>query len=193
MFSTWNPVASSGRDEITMSRSVLRIPCTQSTVAFASRDIHIAYLGLQALPFVSLFFLLVFGRLHRFSYTPFLLALVVVVESLLLFFVPQAEAPKQITVDYAPITFLQKNLGQYRFMDFEVLYPNWGTYFGINELSDIDLPFPKAFKNFIETNLLPGLTPGNQFVAKGGRPTPHRRAGYCWPRPRREHCNRQHQ
>jgi hypothetical protein len=127
----------------------------QSTVAFASRDIHIAYLGLQALPFVALFFLLVFGRLHRFSYTPFLLALVVVVESLLLFFVPQAEAPKQITVDYSPITFLQKNLGQERFMDFEVLYPNWGTYFGINELSDIDLPFPKAFKNFIETNLLP--------------------------------------
>lgn len=142
----------------------------QSTVAFASRDIHIAYLGLQALPFISLFFLLVFGRLHRFSYTPFLLALVVVVESLLLFFVPQAEAPKQITVDYSPITFLQKNLDQERFMDFEVLYPNWGTYFGINELSDIDLPFPKAFKNFIETNLLPGLTPGNQFVAKGGRP-----------------------
>jgi hypothetical protein len=142
----------------------------QSTVAFASRDIHIAYLGLQALPFIALFFLLVFGRLHRFSYTPFLLALVVVVESLLLFFVPQAEAPKQITVDYSPITFLQKNLGQDRFMDFEVLYPNWGTYFGINELSDIDLPFPKAFKNFIETNLLPGLTPGNQFVAKGGRP-----------------------
>jgi len=64
----------------------------------------------------------------------------------LLFFVPQAEAPKQITVELRPITFLQKNLGEDRFMDFEVLYPNWGTYFDINELSDIDLPFPKALE-----------------------------------------------
>jgi len=43
----------------------------QSTVAFSSRDIHIVFLGLQALPFIALFFLLVFGRLHRFSYTRF--------------------------------------------------------------------------------------------------------------------------
>jgi hypothetical protein len=33
MFSTWNAVASSGLEEITMSRSSLRIRCTQSTVA----------------------------------------------------------------------------------------------------------------------------------------------------------------
>jgi len=55
-------------------------------------------------------------------------------------------------------------------MDFEVLYPNWGTYFDINELSDIDLPFPKAFKNFIETNLLPASRPVTSSSAKGGRP-----------------------
>ncbi|MGH3733757.1 MAG: hypothetical protein ACRDVC_10390 [Acidimicrobiales bacterium] len=135
---------------------------------FTSREVHIVYIGLQALPFISLFLLLVFGRLHRFRFTAFLLALVVVGEALLLFFVPQAEAPKQITIDYAPIAYLQKNQGQERFLDFEVLYPNWGTYFGINELSDIDLPFPKTFKNFIETDLRPGLTPGNQFVVKNG-------------------------
>jgi hypothetical protein len=135
---------------------------------FSSRSVHIVWFGLEALPFISVFLLLVFGRLHRWRFTPFLLALVVVGESLLLFFVPQAEAPKQITIDYAPIAFLQKHQGQERFLDFAVLYPNWGTYFGLNELSDIDLPFPKAFKNFIETNLRPGLKPGNQFVVKGG-------------------------
>jgi len=67
----------------------------QSTVAFSSRDIHIVFLGLQALPFIALFFLLVFGRLHRFSYTPFLLALVVVVEAVLLFFVPRPKRPSR--------------------------------------------------------------------------------------------------
>jgi hypothetical protein len=137
-------------------------------VTFGSRKIHIVYIGLQILPFIALFLLLVFARLHRFRFTPLLLALVVVGESMLLFFVPTAESPKQITVDYAPITFLQKNQGQERFLDFAVLYPNWGTYFGINELSDIDLPFPASFKNFIEMDLRPGLAPGNQFVVKNG-------------------------
>ena len=55
-----------------------------------------------------------------------------------------------------------------RFLDFAVLYPNWGTEFGLNELSDIDLPFPRAFKNLLEDQLDPGLNPGNQFVVKGG-------------------------
>jgi len=86
----------------------------------------------------------------------------------LYFFVPTAESPKQITIDYAPIEFLQKNLHQERFLDFAVLYPNWGTEFGINSLSAIDLPFPRAYKNFIEDDLYPGLYPGNQFVVKGG-------------------------
>jgi len=36
MFSTWKAVASSGRDEMTMSRSSARIRCTQSTVSCAS-------------------------------------------------------------------------------------------------------------------------------------------------------------
>jgi hypothetical protein len=137
-------------------------------MTFGTRKVHFLYLGLQALPFIALFLLLVFGRLHRFRFTPFLLALVVVGESLILFWIPTVESPKQLTIDYAPITYLQQHQGQERFVDFAVLYPNWGTYFGINELSDIDLPFPKTFKNFIEKDLRPGLTPGNQFVVKGG-------------------------
>jgi hypothetical protein len=35
-------------------------------------------------------------------------------------------------------------------------------------LSDIDLPFPRSFKNLLEDQLDPGLTPGNQFVVKNG-------------------------
>lgn len=124
--------------------------------------------GLALLPFIAVFLLLVLGRFSKARVTPLLIALVVVGESLLLFFVPTAESPKQITVDYAPIQFLQANQGEERFVDFAVLYPNWGTEFGINSLSSIDLPYPESLKNFIEDRLYPGLTPGNQFVVKGG-------------------------
>jgi hypothetical protein len=137
-------------------------------MTFSSSKVHIVFIGLQFLPFIAVVLLLILGRLHRFRWAPFVIAAVIIGESLLYFFVPTAESPKQITIDYAPITYLQTNQGQYRFLDFAVLYPNWGTYFGINELSDIDLPFPRSFKNLLEDQLDPGLTPGNQFVVKNG-------------------------
>src|ERR1019366_8400002 len=125
---------------------------------------HTIFVGLQFLPFIALALFLLLGSFSKARVVPLLIALVVVGESVLLFFVPTAESPKQITVDYAPIHYLQANQGQYRFLDFAVLYPNWGTEYGVKSLSAIDLPFPKAFKNFIEDQLYPGLKPGNQFV-----------------------------
>lgn len=129
---------------------------------------HTIFVGLQYLPFIALVLFLLLGGFSKARVVQLLIALVVVGESVLLFFVPTAESPKQITVDYAPIHYLQANQGQYRFLDFAVLYPNWGTQYGIKSLSAIDLPFPDAFKNFIEDRLYPGLKPGNQFVIKAG-------------------------
>jgi hypothetical protein len=129
---------------------------------------RIIFIGLDLLPWIALGLLLILGRFMKYRWTPILISVVIVGEALLYFFVPTAESPKQITIDYAPIEFLQKNLHQERFLDFAVLYPNWGTEFGINSLSAIDLPFPRAYKNFIEDDLYPGLYPGNQFVVKGG-------------------------
>ena len=129
---------------------------------------HVIVVLLGLLPFIALLLLLVLGRFSSARVTPLLIALVVVGESLLLFMVPTAESAKQITIDYAPIHFLQQHQGDERFVDFAVLTPNWGTEFGLNELSSIDLPFPRAFKDFIEKDLYPGLKPGNQFLIKGG-------------------------
>jgi hypothetical protein len=129
---------------------------------------RIIFIGLALLPWIALAILLILGRLTKYRWAPILISIVIVGEAMLYFFVPTAESPKQITIDYAPIEFLQKNLHQERFLDFAVLYPNWGTEFGINSLSAIDLPFPRAYKNFIEDQLYPGLYPGNQFVVKGG-------------------------
>jgi hypothetical protein len=137
---------------------------------YATSEIHSLDIAVQVLPFVALFFLLVLAQLGRFRITLPLIAFVVVGESLLLFAVPTTQSPKKVTIDYAPIAFLQKNEGQERFVDFALLYPDWGTYFGLNELSDADLPFPQNFKHFIETDLEPGLRPGNEFVVSGGEP-----------------------
>ena len=133
-----------------------------------SSKAHVIFYGLEALPFIAIVLLLVLGRFPRARVTPLLIALVVVGESVLLFFVPTAESAKQITVDYAPIHFLQRHQHESRFLDFAVLYPNWASEFHLNSLSAIDLPFPRNYKNFIENRLYPGLTPGNQFVVKGG-------------------------
>lgn len=136
---------------------------------FSTATIHDVYIALQLLPFLALFFLLVFTQLHRLRLARVFIAMVVVGESLLLFVVPTTGSPTHVTIDTAPIAFLQRHEGQQRFLDFALLYPNWGTYFGVNELSDVDLPFPRSFKHFIETDLDPGLRPGNEFVVKGGR------------------------
>jgi len=129
---------------------------------------RVIFIGLDLLPWIALVLLLVLGRFTKYKWAPILISAVIVGEAMLYFFVPTAESPKAITIDYAPIHFLQKHLHQERFLDFAVLYPNWGTEFGINSLSAIDLPFPRRYKNFIEDQLYPGLYPGNQFVVKGG-------------------------
>jgi hypothetical protein len=131
---------------------------------------HVIVIGLGLLPFIAMAFYLVLGRFARAKVVPLLIALVVVGESLLLFMVPTAESAKQITIQYGPIHFLLHHQGEDRFVDFAVLTPNWGTQYGLNELSSIDLPFPRAYKDFIEDDLYPGLKPGNQFLIKGGRP-----------------------
>jgi hypothetical protein len=129
---------------------------------------RIIYAFLDAIPFLAVIALLVLGRFARWRWTPLLVSAVLVVESLLIFGVPSGEAAKYVNVDMAPIHFLQTHEGQYRFFDFAVLTPNWGSQYGLNELNAIDLPFPQKFSNLIENQLAPGLTPSNQFVIHNG-------------------------
>jgi hypothetical protein len=129
---------------------------------------RVIFMGLHALPFIAVGLLLVLGFFTRYRIAPVLMAVVLGGEALLLFFVPTAEAPKQITLDEAPIAYLQQHQGHYRFLDFAVLYPNWGSQYGLNELSQVDLPFPRAYANFITSSLMPGLSPPNQFTIHSG-------------------------
>ncbi|HUX03506.1 MAG TPA: hypothetical protein VMV53_01170 [Acidimicrobiales bacterium] len=149
---TWSALAASS-----INRGVVLIP-----------KARIIFIGLHALPFIALGLLLAFALLTRWRVTPLLVALVLCGEALLLFYVPTAESPKQITLDEAPIHYLQAHQGNERFLDFAVLYPNWGSQYNLNELSQVDLPFPHNYADFIAKNLFPNLTPSNQFTIHGG-------------------------
>jgi len=129
---------------------------------------HVVFFALGLVPFFCVLAYAVLSRLGALAWAPLLIALIVVGESLVMYVVPTGEAPKQITIDQAPITYLQTHEGEYRFIDFAVIFPNWGTQYQLNSLSAIDLPFPLAYKNFIQGHLYPGLEPANQFVIKNG-------------------------
>ena len=129
---------------------------------------RIIFMGLHALPFIAVGLLLVLALLMRYRFAPLLVALVLCGEALLLFYVPTAESPKQITLDEAPIAYLHAHQGNERFLDFAVLYPNWGSQYRLNELSQVDLPFPHNYADFIAKNLFPNLSPSNQFTIHGG-------------------------
>ena len=133
-----------------------------------SHRARIIFAFLDAIPFIAIVALLVLGLLTRYRIVPLLVALVLVGESLLMFGVPGGESAKYVHVDQGPITFLRKHEGNYRFLDFAVITPNWGSQFGLNELNAIDLPFPEKFSKLIETQLYPGLTPSNQLVIHAG-------------------------
>lgn len=133
-----------------------------------SHKAHFVFVALGLIPFVVVVGYLVLSRLGRYPWMSVVVALILVGESLAMFVVPTAEAPKQITLDQAPLAYLHAHEGEYRFVDFAIIFPNWGTQFQLNSLGAIDLPFPRAYKNFIEQHLYPGLKPGNQFVIKNG-------------------------
>jgi hypothetical protein len=133
-----------------------------------SAHVHLVLIALKLIPFVAVGALLVLGQLSRFKWMSLLVAVILVGESLVFFTVPTAQAPKLLTIDYAPINYLRSHQGEERFLDLRVLFPNWGSEFGLNSLSAIDLPFPNAFRKFIQRDLYPGLHPENEFLVKGG-------------------------
>jgi hypothetical protein len=133
-----------------------------------SHRTRLIFAFLDAIPFIAIVALLVLGLLTKYRIVPFLVALVLVGESLLIFGVPGGESAKYVTVDQGPIAYLRTHEGQDRFFDFAVLTPNWGSEYGLNSLNAIDLPFPEKFSKLIETQLYPGLVPSNQFVIHSG-------------------------
>ena len=82
-----------------------------------------------------------------------LVCLVVAVDAMLLFAIPQLSAPREVAIDRAPVTFLERNLGNARFFTLGPFQPNYGSYFGVASLNINDVPVPSVFTDYVRTRL----------------------------------------
>lgn len=97
--------------------------------------------------------------------------LVVCIEAIGLFSVPEFSAPRDYAVDMAPASFLRTHLGDFRFFTLGPIQPNYGSYFGVASLNVNDIPIPAMFSSYVHRELdhyvLPYVFVGND---GGGRP-----------------------
>ncbi len=82
-----------------------------------------------------------------------LMALLVAADAIVLFVIPGLSAPRAVSFDQAPITFLQQHAETGRFVTLGPLAPNYGSYFGIGSISAEDVPLPSAFTRYARTRL----------------------------------------
>ena len=92
------------------------------------------------------------------------LALVVILDAVLLFAVPQLSAPRAVHTDLAPVAYLRRHLGHQRFYTLGPIQPNYGSYFRVASLRLDDFP-PSNYARFVHTRLDPftnfvGYQPG---------------------------------
>ena len=78
---------------------------------------------------------------------------VVVLDSVAMFGVPEFSAPRAVSLDTAPISFLQKHLDGYRFYTIGPIAPNYGSYFRLSSLDVNDLPVPKTWNTYVTHSL----------------------------------------
>jgi hypothetical protein len=83
-----------------------------------------------------------------------LLTVLVAVDALVLFAVPQLSAPRRTTLDLAPVTYLRRHLGEARFFTLGPIDPNYGSYFGLASIGVDDFP-PKAYVRYVRARLDP--------------------------------------
>jgi hypothetical protein len=97
--------------------------------------------------------------------------LLVAVDAMVLFVIPQLSAPRNVRIDRGPVAFLERNLGNSRFFTLGPFQPNYGSYFGVASLNINDVPVPSVFTDYVHTRLDavtdPKLLVGNY---GGGRP-----------------------
>ncbi len=86
-----------------------------------------------------------------------LLVLVVAVDVVVLFAVPEFSAPRATTVDLAPVAYLRKHLGEGRFFTLGPIAPNYGSYFGLASFALSDFP-PNDFARYVRARADPAVS-----------------------------------
>jgi len=98
------------------------------------------------------------------KYARILLPLIMAVDVLVMFVVPQLSAPRSASIDMAPVNYLKANLGVQRFYSLGSIMPNYGSYFGIASINTNDLPVAQNWANYVLKNLNPNVSPTDGFT-----------------------------
>jgi hypothetical protein len=83
-----------------------------------------------------------------------LLAVLVSVEAIALFVVPEFSAPRTARIDLAPVAYLHRHLGLGRFYTLGPISPDYGSYFGLASIGVDDFP-PKDYAAYVHSRLDP--------------------------------------
>lgn len=90
------------------------------------------------------------------------LGAVLSLDAAVLFAVPEFSAPRHASLDTAPIAYLKQHLGHQRVYAMDgVLQANYGSYFGVAQINDNDLPVPGRWSRYVETRLDTNADPLN--------------------------------
>lgn len=88
-----------------------------------------------------------------------LLVVVLTVDAVGMFAIPELSAPRGVKVDTAAVRFLQPRIGTSRFMSFGGFAPNYGAYYGVASANVSDLPIPQSTATYETTQLAPDALP----------------------------------
>jgi hypothetical protein len=83
---------------------------------------------------------------------------IVAIDTLALFVTPMLASLRSATIDVAPVTFLQKNLGPDRYFTLGPIAPDYSAYFGIDAINSNDNPVAKNWNTYVGTHLAPYAT-----------------------------------
>jgi hypothetical protein len=86
-------------------------------------------------------------------------ASVVCLDALVLFALPELSAPRSISIDNAPVAYLQRHLGLSRFATLGPIQPDYGSYYGLRSLNADDALSPSAFATYLNAHLDPAVNP----------------------------------
>jgi hypothetical protein len=81
------------------------------------------------------------------------LASLVALDALAMFVVPQLSAPRKATVDVAAVHWLQRHVRTDRVFTLGPMQPDYGSYYGVPEADEANLPLPRRYASFIRTHL----------------------------------------
>ena len=87
-------------------------------------------------------------------------AAIVIVEASVNYLIPTLGYPRHVALAEGSVTFLRSHLGLQRFISFGPIVPNYGSYYGIAALNDMELPVANNWANYLTKHLDGTATPG---------------------------------